>query len=268
MGLTPRQQREIDYHRAYAERKTAERLAPVAFDVIEDKKRRPQNAYWSAYDRVLAHDIAGKRMLVPGCGFGEDAIRLARLGAQVDGADISPEVLDVARRRCAEFGYGGVNFSIMPSEALSFPDRSFDFVFLNDILHHVDIAPAIAEIARILRPGGRVIGNELYTHSFVQTYIRKSWLVDKALYKPMRKFIYGDDAPYITADEHKIDEAEFAIVKGAFAEFDAEWFNIVVGRLLPDRISAASMIDRAVMKFLAGAGTLFAGRVVFEGVVR
>ncbi len=45
--LTPRQQREIDYHRDYAARKAEERLRPVNFDVVEDRKRRPQNAFWS-----------------------------------------------------------------------------------------------------------------------------------------------------------------------------------------------------------------------------
>ncbi len=265
--LTPRQLREMDYHRDYAARKGAERLSPVNFDVIEDGKRRPQNAFWSAYDRILARDIKGSRVLVPGCGFGEDAIRLARLGAKVEAFDISPDVLEVARRRCAEFGYSGVNFSVMPCEALNFPDNSFDLVFYIDILHHVDIPKSVAEIVRVLKPGGRIVGNELYTHGFVQKHIRESWLVEKFLYGAMKKFIYGDDKPYITADEHKIDEAEFANIESACAEFETDWFNAFVGRVIPDRIPLASKIDRSVMKLLAKGGRFAAGRVVFEGVV-
>lgn len=267
MALTPRQQREIDYHRAYAAGKETERLQPVNFDVIEDVRRRPHNAFWFAYDLLLAHDLAGKRVLVPGCGFGEDAIRLARLGAIVDAFDISPEVLDIARRRCADFGYAGVTFSAMPCEALSFPDDSFDVVFFIDILHHVDIPESVAEIVRVLKPGGRIIGNELYTHSFLQKNIRESWLVDKALYGAMKKFIYGDDRPYITADEHKIDEREFAHLENACASFEAAWFNAFVGRLVPDRSAAASRLDRGMMKLLGRGGRFAAGRVVFEGVV-
>ncbi len=61
MALSPRQQREIDYHRNYAASKAAQKLVPVNFDVIEDEKRRPQNAFWSAYDRLLATDLKGKR---------------------------------------------------------------------------------------------------------------------------------------------------------------------------------------------------------------
>lgn len=265
MALSPRQQREIDYHRDYAASKAAEKLKPVNFDVVEDERRRPENAFWSAYDRILAHDLKGRRALVPGCGFGEDAIRLARLGAHVDAFDISPDIVEVARRRCAEFGYEGVDFAVMPSEALTFADATFDLVLFIDILHHVDIPKTMAEVKRVLKPGGLIIGNELYTHSVIQKRIRESWLVDKALYPAMKKFIYGDDKPYITEDEHKIDEIEFASVEAICASFEAEWFNGFVGRLAPDRLPLVSHIDRAGMKLIGDAGRYVAGRVVFEG---
>ncbi len=265
--LTPRQQREIDYHRDYAARKAEERLRPVNFDVVEDRKRRPQNAFWSAYDRLLEHDLNGKRALAPGCGFGEDAIRLSRLGARVDAFDISPDIVAIAERRCREFGYDNVTLGVMPCERLDFPDDSFDLVLFIDILHHVDIPATMAEIKRVLKPGGRIIGNELYTHSFVQKRIRESWLVDKVIYGAMKKFIYGDDKPYITADEHKIDETEFAHVEAACSSFEAEWFNGFVGRIAPDRLPLVTGIDRAGMRLLGAAGRFVAGRVVFEGVI-
>jgi ubiquinone/menaquinone biosynthesis C-methylase UbiE len=263
MALSPRQQREIDYHRDYAASKAAQKLVPVNFDVIEDEKRRPQNAFWSTYDRLLAMDLKGKRALVPGCGFGEDAIRLARLGADVEAFDISPDIAELARRRCAEFGYEGVNVGVMPSEALSYADNSFDLVLFIDILHHVDIPATMREIVRVLKTGGRIVGNELYTHSWMQKNLRESWFVEKALYPAMRRFIYGDDKPYITPDEHKIDETEFAC-----ASFESQWFNGLVGRLVPDRMPAVASVDRAMMKALGPGGRYAAGRVVFEGVVQ
>lgn len=265
---TARQQREIDYHRDYAAAKASDRLKPVNFDVIEEKKRRPHNAFWSAYDRILAQDLKGRRVLAPGCGFGEDAIRLSHLGAEVEAFDISPDIIDIARRRCADFGYSRVNLGVMPCEALAFPDNSFDLVLFIDILHHVDIPAAMNEVVRVLKPGGRIIGNELYTHSFVQKRVRESWLVDKVLYGAMKKFIYGDGEPYITQDEHKIDESEFAHVESACSSFEAAWFNALVGRLAPDRLPVVAEIDRAGMKLLGPNGRYVAGRVVFEGVVR
>jgi ubiquinone/menaquinone biosynthesis C-methylase UbiE len=267
MALTDRQRREIDYHRDYAASKAEQKLVPVNFDVIEDATRRPHNAFWSAYDKLLALDLNGKRALVPGCGFGEDAIRLARLGACVEAFDISPDVVEIARRRCAAFGYGGIDFGVMPSEALSYADESFDLVLFIDILHHVDIPATMREVVRVLKPGGRIIGNELYTHSWMQKHLRESWIVEKALYPAMRRFIYGDDKPYITPDEHKIDETEFAAVEQACGAFEAEWFNGLVGRLVPDRLPLVAGIDRAMMKTLGPRGRFAAGRVVFEGVV-
>ena len=266
--LTPRQQREIDYHRDYAARMAAERLKPVEFDVVEEKRRRPFNAFWSAYDRLLAHDLKGKRALAPGCGFGEDAVRLSRLGAEVEAFDISPDIIEIAKRRSAEFGYGGVNFRVMPSEALAYPDNSFDIVLFIDILHHVDIPKSMAEVRRVLKPGGIIVGNELYTHSFMQKRVRESWLVDKVIYGAMKKFIYGDDKPYITEDEHKIDETEFAIVEAACAPFETQWFNAFVGRLVPDRLPLVAELDRAILAVLGNVGRFAAGRVVFEGVVK
>src|SRR3546814_13720576 len=45
----------------------------------------------------------------------------------------------------------------MNAEAMDFPDDSFDLVFGSGIIHHLDIDRAFAEIARVLRPGGRAV---------------------------------------------------------------------------------------------------------------
>lgn len=268
-ALSPRQQREVDYHRAYAEKMTAERMGPVAFDVVDQRgRRRWWNAYWSVYDLLLRHDLKNKRVLAPGCGFGEDAVRLARLGADVDAFDISPEIVAVASARAEKHGYGGVRFTVSPCETLAFPDDYFDAVFFLDILHHVDIPAAIAEARRVLKPGGRMIGDELYTHSAVQRNIRENVVVRKALYPVMRSFIYGKNDPYITEDEHKIDETEFRHVVDACETIDIAYYNGAVGRLFPDRLPVLPQIDRALMKAAGGLGAYLAGRVVFDGVVR
>jgi SAM-dependent methyltransferase len=266
-GLTERQQREIEYHREYAAKQAAERARPVNFDVVEPGPRRPTNAFWSTYDLLLAHDWKGKRALAPGCGFGEDAARLARLGAEVHAFDISPEIVDIARARNDGFGYGVADYRVAACENLPYADNFFDLVFVVDILHHVDIPRSVAEFKRVLKPGGRIIGDELYTHSFVQRRIRESTIVDKGLYPLMKKFIYGGKEPYITADEHKIDEHEFSHVEAACDPFHARWYNAMVGRIAPDRYPALSSLDRAIMGALGARGRYLAGRVVFEGVV-
>lgn len=261
--LTDRQLRELEYHREHAATYAEEALRPVADDVIVSTARRPWNAYWSMYDRLLAADLAGKAVLVLGCGFGDDAIRIARLGAHVSACDLSPESLAIAETRARRAGVE-IAFDAMPAEAMVYAENSFDAVVFVDILHHVDIAATMTEVARVLKPGARVIGDELYTHSHLQR-IRTSGPVQRLLYPLMCAWIYGGDTPYITEDEHKIDEHEFALVTARLADRETDWFNILEGRLYPSRLIWASRIERAIMRPLAAFASFMAGRVVFSG---
>ncbi len=262
-ALTARQQRELDYHRQHAASFADEALRPVAEDVIVSTARRPWNAYWSMYDRLLACDLAGKAVLVLGCGFGDDAIRIARLGARVAACDLSPESLAIARERARRAGVEIV-FEAMPAEALTYAADSFDAIVFVDILHHVDIAATMAEVARVLKPGARVIGDELYTHTRLQR-IRESGPVQRLLYPLMRGWIYDGETPYITEDEHKIDEHEFALVTDRLTDIETDWFNVLEGRLYPSRMIWASRAERSAMRPFARLAPYLAGRVVFSG---
>ena len=112
-----------------------------------------------------------------------------------------------------------------------------------------------------------MVGNELYTHSFLQKNIRESFVVDKLLYRPMKRFIYGSNEPYITEDEHKIDEHEFAEIEAICETLDISYFNSFVGRLVPDRLPLSEEIDQSMTRLLGKNGRFTAGRVVFDGVI-
>lgn len=269
-GLTLRQQSELDFHRTHAATRTGLIDQPVSTDIITSVARRPWNAYWSLYDRIMAAAPAGKRVLVPGCGFGDDAIRLAMLGARVSTFDISPESIEIARQRAANSGCDAIDFQVMPAESMSaYADNSFDLVVFVDILHHVDIAATMAEVSRVMRSGGIVIGDELYTHSMLQR-VRTSAPVGRIAYPLLERFIYDGETPYITPDEHKIDEDEFAIVRTTLQDRSIAFFGVAEGRLFPSRArwSWASRIDRWFMKLIPqGLASRLGSRVVFSGTI-
>lgn len=263
--LTDRQRRELEYHRSHAARLNVAAGQPVGLDVVTNARRRWWNAYWHTYTLLRKHDLSGKRVLVPGCGVGADAIRIASLGARVCAFDLSPELIEIARRRCRNLGVRNVDLAVMPSETLSFDKDDFDMVFFIDILHHVDIPATMKEVRRVVRRGGRIIGNELYTHGYLQKNIRESNFVKNALYPRMVKYIYGTSKPYITEDEHKIDEDEFGILTAMCSDIRISYFNMLVGRFVPDRWDSVAMVDRGLSAGLGGLARFVAGRVVFDG---
>jgi ubiquinone/menaquinone biosynthesis C-methylase UbiE len=269
VALDERQRREREYHAEFAKRCQDRITQPVPLAVLEPGPRRPWNAHWTVYDFFLAEpELAGKRAMVPGCGFGDDVIRLAKLGLEVYAFDLSEDVLAIARGRAEGMGVNNIHFGVMPAEALTYPDDFFDLVYFNDILHHVNISRAIRETRRVLKTGGKVIANELYTHSSLQR-IRESRFVSNFLYRRMVRFIYGAGTPYITEDEHKIDDAELAIVTEILHShsLDQRFFLLLSGRVLPIDSRWAAKFDRAFLSMIGPAGRFLSGRVVLTGTV-
>jgi ubiquinone/menaquinone biosynthesis C-methylase UbiE len=266
MELTARQQRELDYHREHAARHAQLRNQPVDTDVLDRLGERPWNAYWYLMARVAAEPLVGTRWLVPGCGFGEDAIRLALLGAEVTATDLSPESLEITETRARRAGIPRERLATIeaPCERMPLPAATFDGVLLRDILHHADIPAVLDELRRLLKPRARILGSELYTHRALQR-IRESRPVSRWLYPWVAKVIYGGRDPYITADERKLDERDLARIENAFPGLRLTWYLLVVQRFLPDSSDAVARLDRAVLRALGAAGRVLAGRVVLEG---
>jgi SAM-dependent methyltransferase len=114
------------------------------------------NAY---YERpailALAGDVAGRRILDAGCGSGPLMAALRDQGAIVTGFDKSAAMLELARRR---LGDDADLQAADLSSPLPFPDGTFDDVTASLVLHYLeDWGPALTELRRVLKPGGRLI---------------------------------------------------------------------------------------------------------------
>jgi ubiquinone/menaquinone biosynthesis C-methylase UbiE len=107
-------------------------------------------------------DVVGTDVLDAACGTGRYAIRLEGLGARVVGIDGSPEMLAVAGRRRDELG---LSFQLRAADLvrLPFPEAGFDLVVCALALCHLsDLGPPVKEMARVLRPGGRLVVSDFH----------------------------------------------------------------------------------------------------------
>jgi SAM-dependent methyltransferase len=99
---------------------------------------------------------ADERWLEAACGPGLISRVLAGVTREVVGVDATPAMLDVARREAA--GLGNVSFVAGDATATGLPEASFDGAIARFAVHHIPVpARLVAELARLVRPGGTVV---------------------------------------------------------------------------------------------------------------
>jgi demethylmenaquinone methyltransferase/2-methoxy-6-polyprenyl-1,4-benzoquinol methylase len=127
-----------------------DRIAPV-YDVMNRAMTMGLDRKWR---RLTAETVVrpGDRVLDACCGTGDLALADARAGGRVTGVDFSEEMLARAERKAPEFQWVQADAAALP-----FEDKSFEVVTVGfGIRNLADLEAGLAELARVLVPGGRL----------------------------------------------------------------------------------------------------------------
>jgi ArsR family transcriptional regulator len=130
---------------------------------------------WQALAAALAAGFSGQTVADLGCGEGDLTLLLARFAKQVTAVDLSAPMLRVVQERSLEAGVARrVTTEKGTLEKLPLAAETMDAVFMSQVLHHAaHPQKVLAEAARILKPGGRLILLDLAPHD--QEWVRREW---------------------------------------------------------------------------------------------
>jgi SAM-dependent methyltransferase len=221
--------------------------------------RQSPTARWAAHEAILSAlgPLAGQRVLELGCGWGKFAVYLAQQKACVDAIDVGVDLVE-ASRLVAQINRVRCNFHVMDMAHLTFAAGSFDRVVGLSVLHHLPpdlLAPAMAGVARVLRPGGKAIFFEPIENSawfnFLQnlfpagdphsTYYRPSILRRQA----WRHYLEN-------LDDRDLTDVEMKSLAGGFSAYRCRHFGLTIRlvRLLGDGCAPAlARCDRFLLRW-------------------
>lgn len=156
---------KADHYDSFAERYSADNEANLI------------NGYYERPAMIgLAGDVNGRRILDAGCGSGPLSAVLRERGAIVTGFESSPAMVELAERRLGE---DATLLVADLSEPLPFADGAFDDVVVSLVLHYLeDWTAPLAELRRVLRPGGRLLLS--VNHPIVYTAMNSHYSRDSA----------------------------------------------------------------------------------------
>ncbi len=174
-------------------------------------------------------EAAPDRVLEVGCGMGQFAEDVSReLDTELVAIDLAPRMVELARER-------GVDARVGDVQALPFADGEFDCAVANWMLYHVpDLDAAVQELARVLRPGGRLVAATLGEENLADLWR----LVDYP--QPTRPFTAENGAEVLGRQFSRVErrDVEAALVfpdRAAVQRYiDSSFFAAAVEKRVPE----------------------------------
>lgn len=144
----------------------------MASEAVRRQFDRSAAAYGTSPIFAAGHDLAlmvdaatptaAMTVLDVGTAAGHTAFAFAPHVREVVGTDVSPGMIAEAERQAAARGITNVRFAEADLTALPYPDAAFDLVTCRMVTHHLPaLAPLLTDIARVLRPGGQFVVDDV-----------------------------------------------------------------------------------------------------------
>jgi SAM-dependent methyltransferase len=169
---------------------------------------------WRTWQRAAIPHVRGRRVLEVGMGTGNMQLDLRRLGYDVWGVDLSPQMLRQAAKKARRRNMPPLWACRARAEALPFPPACFDTVVSTFPSEYIIAEATLAEISRVLRPGGRLV------------VVPAGWITPRGArgkaFEGVARLVYGDS--------HGGTEAPVAAGQSASPQ-DTGWVALMEVRL-------------------------------------
>lgn len=201
--------RERDFHDARFANGDGSRAADRFYAINEASVRY--------YKQSIEAVPPGATMLDYGCGAGAHAaLHAAQHGHRVTAIDISPVAIERARQAAERKGVADrIDFRLEDANALTVESSCFDLVCGLGVIHHLQLVPALREVARVTRPSGAAVFVEPLGHNpLINWYRRRT---------PDQR----------SEDEHPLVLSDLDVLGSQFASVEITYFHLLGLLALP-----------------------------------